>query len=654
MRLKSQSIRIKILFPVMSLLVLGMGVSSIISYTRSSTAIKQTLEASLVKTAKSTIANAENWVRDRKLDVGSWGKQEIYQTACKNSFLGKSARKKANIILSGLQKDYGYFENIVLINIEGDVLAAADMKTASKINIKNNPFFKKALKDGLIVSKSFQSKLTGAASFIISTPVKAKGKLVGVFFAIAKINAMSQQFIDPIKPGQTGYAYMVNNSGITIAYPDKSKIMKVNISNFDFGKTILQNRTGIAQYTFENVERLVVYETSKELGWTLAITMSVVELMKPVVTLGKINFMVTAIVVLIAGLLIFIVVNIIIGRIKVVVEGLRDAAEGDGDLTKRIQVKEQDEVGDLAHWFNSFVNKIQDIITEVSENADQVNNSSKELSQVANQMTDGTAQSLEKTHSVAQASGEINQNITSVAAAMEQASSNMNMISSAAEEMTSTINEIARNTANALTATNEAVEHSTDASSQVKLLGNSAHDIGKVVETITDISAQVNLLALNATIEAARAGEAGKGFAVVAKEIKELALQTSAAAGEIKTRVNDIQGTTNGTIEVMDNMRLTTNNINEIVDSISAAVEEQTVTTKEIANNVSQASLGINEVNENVAHSSTSLSEITDEISQVTGAVGGLSDSSHVVNNKSTGLATLAEHLSQLVAQFKV
>jgi methyl-accepting chemotaxis protein len=113
-----------------------------------------------------------------------------------------------------------------------------------------------------------------------------------------------------------------------------------------------------------------------------------------------------------------------------------------------------------------------------------------------------------------------------------------------------------------------------------------------VVETITEISEQVNLLALNATIEAARAGEAGKGFAVVANEIKELAKQTSAATLEIKEKIQNIQGSTDGTVKGINEISEVIRSVNEIVGTIATAVEEQSAATKEIASNIAQASRG--------------------------------------------------------------
>ena len=333
---------------------------------------------------------------------------------------------------------------------------------------------------------------------------------------------------------------------------------------------------------------------------------------------------------------------------------LKDIAQGEGDLTRRLEVNSKDEVGEMAKWFNVFTENIQKIISSVQDNARQVNDASAELNAISDQTSTNANQTSEKANTVAAASEEMSANMNSVAAAMEEAATNVGMVASAAEEMTATINEIAQNTEKARGIAGGAVDQAANASTQVAELGTAAQEIGKVIETITEISEQVNLLALNATIEAARAGEAGKGFAVVANEIKELARQTADATGEIKTRIESIQNSTDGTVTGIGNITQVVNEVNEIVSTIATAVEEQSVTTNEIASNVSQAAQGIEEVNENVAQSSTVSSEISRDISEVTRASGEISNSSEQISMSAESLNQLARQLNDMVERFKV
>lgn len=340
--------------------------------------------------------------------------------------------------------------------------------------------------------------------------------------------------------------------------------------------------------------------------------------------------------------------------ISKVADGLRDVAEGEGDLTARLDVKSKDEVGELAQWFNIFMEKLQGMIKNIAGNAETLNRSSSELSGLSEQMSDGADQMSARASTVASSGEEMSSNMNSVAAAMEEATTNVSMVATSAEEITATINEIARNSENARTITGEAVSRAEGASVKVNELGKAALEIGKVTEAITEISEQTNLLALNATIEAARAGEAGKGFAVVANEIKELARQTAEATQEIKERIDGIQNSTSGTVSEIGQILKVINDVNEIVSTIATAVEEQSVTTKEIASNVAQASRGIQEVNENVSQSSAVSTEIAKDITDVNQATGEMSNSSSQMNLNSKELSKLAGELKNLVTRFKV
>jgi methyl-accepting chemotaxis protein len=340
--------------------------------------------------------------------------------------------------------------------------------------------------------------------------------------------------------------------------------------------------------------------------------------------------------------------------LKELVVSFEDIAQGEGDLTKRIEVRSKDEIGELAVCFNTFLEKLQGIIRQLADNAGLVNQSSNQLSEIATQLASGADDTSRRTENLSTSAEEMNANLNSVAVAMEESSTNTTMVATAAEEMTATIGEISQNAERARDISGRAVEQAHGASDQMALLGKAATAIGKVTETITEISEQTNLLALNATIEAARAGEAGKGFAVVANEIKELAKQTATATLDIKKQIDGIQSTTDGTVTSINEISAVITNVNEIVATIATAVEEQSAATSEIASNINQASQGIQQVNQNVNHSSTVSAEITSDIASVNQVTTDISTNSSLVSARAEELQRMAAELNSIVEAFKI
>ncbi len=471
------------------------------------------------------------------------------------------------------------------------------------------------------------------------------------------LNTGDEKFVDQFKNVATGDAKIITDALINFASAINNEKIAADASEVSGSIQVFLKFVGESQ-AFGATERKLSLEMDNEGKSVIEKVDALVKILNRNIA-GDIKAAITAIVtIVVIGLLVFFILSFFIVRLITkpldkVVWGLKDIAEGEGDLTTRLEVKSKDEMGELAKWFNIFMEKIQSIIKDVAENAGKLNNSSTDLSEISSQMSMGAEQTSGKANTVAVASEEMSSNMNSVAAAMEQAATNVELVASAADEMTATFTGIEKNTEKAREIVSEAVEQAKDASGQVGELGMSAQEIGKVIEDITNISEQVNLLALNATIEAARAGEAGKGFAVVANEIKELASQTAVATGEIKARVEGIQNSTTGTVTVIENISNVVNEINEIVTTIATAVQEQSGTTRDIADNVSQASQGIGEVNENVAQSNQVVGEIAKDISEVTQASDEMSESSSQVNTSAEQLSELAEQLNEMVGRFK-
>ncbi len=346
--------------------------------------------------------------------------------------------------------------------------------------------------------------------------------------------------------------------------------------------------------------------------------------------------------------------NALIKPILQVVDGLKDIAEGEGDLTIRLKISGNDEIGELARWFNIFIERLQAMIRQIVKRAEAIDTSSSTLNNLSSLISNETQNMSAKSENVASAAQEMSANIGSVAESLKDSSFKASIVASSVEEVTVTVNEIAKNSNNARIVTADAVTMASSASEKLNQLDSVVQEVSKFTEIISEISEQTNLLALNATIEAARAGEAGKGFTVVASEIKELAKQTADATVQIKQQIDAIQGSSSETIGEIDQILTIINNVNEITTSIASAVEEQSVTTQDIAGNIAQTSQGISEVNDKMTKNSQVAQEITKDISEVNHSTTEMTNSNSEVSTNASELSELSSQLKELVGKFKV
>ena len=333
---------------------------------------------------------------------------------------------------------------------------------------------------------------------------------------------------------------------------------------------------------------------------------------------------------------------------------LADIATGEGDLSLRLRVASEDEIGEMAGNFNRFMDTLQDMVKRIQGNTRQLGGASGELFTIARTLALGSNDLADHANLVAAASEELSVNASSVAASMEEATSAISIIADSTQQMSSTILEIAGNGEMARTITFEASRKAGEVTVIMEELGRAAREIGKVTQTITAISAQTNLLALNATIESARAGAAGKGFAVVANEIKELARQTATATEDIRAKINAVQASTTHAIAEIQGIAAVTGDVNDLVATIATAIEEQSVVTRGIGENIHQAILGVQDANERMAQTTAVIQGIARDVAGVSANGREVQAGSDQVKNNASDLSTLVDHLQESVGRFKI
>ena len=310
------SLRRKFMLSTLFLIITGMGFSSAISHVMTKNTLKTSISDQVIQVADSTMKVISSWMGDRYLDAKNWSQQKTFQAALSDDFMGKAARKSAQVQLSKLKEDYPYYENIGLASTTGEILVAADEGIIGKVHFGDESYFKKALEGETFTSDPMVSRTTEKPVFMITCPIFEENRAKGILFCIIDIENFNARFVDGIRVGKTGYAYLYNREGIVFAHPDKEYILNTNMRDFDFGKKMIDDRDVLISRGFSGEEEITAYEVDKVLGWTLGVSANTKEILSPVRYIGYINLMVCAVVAIITVVVIFFLSRSIIQPIR--------------------------------------------------------------------------------------------------------------------------------------------------------------------------------------------------------------------------------------------------------------------------------------------------------------------------------------------------
>ena len=345
------------------------------------------------------------------------------------------------------------------------------------------------------------------------------------------------------------------------------------------------------------------------------------------------------------GLFLAVIMGLLISRsiskpMNEILAMVTDIAQGEGDLTKRLDYVARDQMGQICVMFNNFIEKLHGIISRVAHNTVQLAAAANQLMTSAEQIATGAEEVAAQAGTVATAgeqmaatSGDIARNCQMAAGSGTQASSTA---IAGADVVNNTVGVMGK-IAGRVKGTAETIER----------LGARSDQIGEIIGTIQDIADQTNLLALNAAIEAARAGEQGRGFAVVADEVRALAERTTKATREIGEMIKAIQSETRSAVTAMEEGVLEVEQ-----GTFEAAKSGQAL--QEILEQINSVTMQVNQVATAAEEQTATTGEISSNIQQITEVVHQTAKGAQESASAANSLARLAEELQRLVGQFKV
>ncbi|MBY7974733.1 methyl-accepting chemotaxis protein [Vibrio fluvialis] len=477
----------------------------------------------------------------------------------------------------------------------------------------------------------------------LTEPVRVNGQFIGVAASNLALNKLIEDVLAIEVPGK-GYAILVNQKGKIVAHPNKDLILKPT-QDIASGLSIaaLQgaaNDHHLLPMSIDGKDKLLMAQNIDNTDWMLVMVMDKAVLEQPLNQMLMTQTLIGLVILLVMALATSWFVARQLNELSNIAAALGDIAEGDGDLTRRLTVKSDDEVGMLADKFNKFVDRlhvmvknVRDVSVALNEGAnhaaraagqrrERIRTQQDEITMVATAVTEMASATAEIAGNADNTAKNANQSVELGAQGYQQMQQSKHSIDQLAQELTGAVNIIG-----------ELEEH--------------ANEISTILSTIRAIAEQTNLLALNAAIEAARAGEQGRGFAVVADEVRVLSQRTHASTEEIQTKIAGLQKVTSNAVSVMtESHKLVETSVSDVnqtgesLQAISEAIQLISDMATQIASAAEEQSLVTADINGN-----------TESVREVSDALA--SDAQDAVQ-QAKELHNLAQELDQEISRFRL
>ncbi|MFP2768747.1 methyl-accepting chemotaxis protein [Oceanisphaera sp. KMM 10153] len=580
--------------------------------------------------------------------VSGLGQQEADKIATwfdnRQNILAAAARQLDQTLLPTLQQaqDAGNFALSYFGTHDGVMFDADPGIDRTGYDPRSRPWYRQVIQENRAIVTAPYEDASGFGTVVtLAAPVLTGGRVAGVIGGDIAITSLIED-INAIRLPARGYAMMLGKDGTMIAYKDAAMALRAatnldaNLSAGNLQKWSREQRLHPVQLNGEN--KLVYARDVPNSNWQLLLVLDQKALEAPLGPLLLQQLGMAALTIVVAGVLINLLAQLLLAPLLRVSQALEQIAGGRGDLTRRIEIQSQDEVGQLAGNFNRFVASQAELISRIRSQAECLGSNAEQASVRANQTVAELGRQQQEVTMVATA-------VTEMASATHEIANNAEQTATAAQQSSSST-ELGKQQVNK---TRDSIQllsrEMIQASEVIQRLDLHAKEISSVLSTIQGVAEQTNLLALNAAIEAARAGEQGRGFAVVADEVRILSQRTHASTEEIQVTINTLQEATAEAVKLMDTSRNLAELSVEDAEAAASALTEITTAVSLISDMASQ-----------IATAAEEQSQVTGEITQNTTAIKDVAD--ELANdaeqslNQSKDLHRQAGELNGLVSAF--
>jgi methyl-accepting chemotaxis protein len=593
-------------------------------------AIREDLDNYLHEMGDVTASNIQTWLTGRIL---------LIENLAQNLAIDPQSTKVASLLEQKALTST--FMASYLGDASGSFTIRPDAKMPDGFDPRVRPWYKGAeSSSGSTLTEPYIDAATGQLIISVATASRHAGQSIGVVGGDLSLQTLVET-LNALDFDGMGYAFLVSADGKILVHPDKALVMK------SLSEAYPQNTPRISgdfsEIDVEGKTRIVTFTPIKGLpsvNWYIGLSVDKDKAFSMLSKFRASAIIATVIAVAIIIALLGMLIRVLMQPLHVMTRAMQDIADGEGDLTRRLSIQNQDEFGILGTAFNRFVERIHGSIREVSSATEHVNEVALRVVSASNSSMLNSDEQASRTNSVAAAINQLGAAAQEIARNAAQASQQASDARSLAEDGQQVVDR-------SILAMNQLSDMISASSSNIETLNSKTVNIGQILEVITSISQQTNLLALNAAIEAARAGEAGRGFAVVADEVRNLAHRTQESAQQVQTMIEELQVGARESVSTMSNSQRHSQDSVEIANQAG-----------ERLNSVTQRIGEIDGMNQSVATATEEQTSVVESINMDITEINTLNQEG-VENLQSTlracsDLEQQAARLKQLVGSFRI